>query len=116
MTNWLEAAFGLGEEAEPIAPTRTARQAPEIDGFWCVVRQPTGAAGDLGETVPCHYVVTDGTLRLCDEHGKVGDKRQVLAPDDEPRRVASRLRRAEWQNERSPFDRPLHQAEPYGGY
>jgi hypothetical protein len=118
MANWLEAAFGLGDEAEPIAPPR--RQPPEIKSFWCVVAQPTGAPGDLGETVLCHYIVEGGALTLCDEqgkglaatdeHGRAGNTSHVLAPGDDPRRVASRLRRAAWQSEsgRSAFNRPLH--------
>jgi hypothetical protein len=108
MTNWLEAAFGVGDVAEPIAPQ--PRQAPEIKSFVCVVAQPSGAPGDLGETVDCYYVVSDGVVRLCDERGNVDGKSQVLAAGEEPRRVASRLRRAAWQNEsgRTAFDRPLH--------
>lgn len=122
MADWfaaVEAAFRLGDEAEPAAPPPVPRQAPAVQSFWCVVAQPSGRPGDLGETVACHYVVNDGVLWLCDEHGKAGDKRHVLADGEEPRRVASRLRRAAWQSEpgRSAFNRPLHQlAEPYGGY
>lgn len=117
MTNWLEAAFGLGEEAEPIAPRPKPRQAPEVQSFWCVVAQPRGAPGDLGETVACHYVVADGVLRLCDEHGKGNGRRHTLADHEEPRRIASRLRREAWQRERPAFDRALYQsAAPYGGY
>ena len=116
MVNWLEAAFGLGEEAEPIAPPKR-RQAPEVHSFWCVVAQPSGAPDDLGETVACHYIVADGILRLCDEHGKGDGKRHTLAPDEEPRRVAGRLRREVWQRGRSEFNRPIYQdAAPYGGY
>jgi hypothetical protein len=49
-------------------------------------------------------------LWLCDEHGKGDDKPHVLAAGDDPRRVASRLRREAWQSEngRSAFNRPLH--------
>ena len=118
MANWLEAAFGLGEEAEPIAPPPKPRQAPEVKGFICVVAQPTGAPGDLGETVDSWYYVKSGMVTLCDRHGRPitksaddrGSLSAVLAPNDEPRRVASRLRRAAWQKEegRSAFDRPLH--------
>jgi len=116
MANWLEAAFGLGDEPEPIAPPSRPRQAaPEVDSFWCVVAQPSGAPGDLGETVPCSYYVEDGVLRLCDEDGE--GKRHVLAPGDDPRRVASRLRREAWQREKPAFDRLINQhAAPYGGY
>src|SRR4051794_9924107 len=100
MANWLEAAFGLGDEAEPVAPPPTPRQAPEVKGFVCVVAQPTGAPGDLGETVDAWYFVDDGVLSLCDENGKASEAKPYrLAPGEEPRRVASRLRRASWQSE-----------------
>jgi hypothetical protein len=110
MANWLEAAFGLGDEAEPVALPPTPRQAPEVVSFWCVVAQPSGAPGDLGETVVCFYYVDNGVLWLCDEKGKGGDKPHVLGSGEEPRRVASRLRREAWQSEegRSAFNRPLH--------
>jgi hypothetical protein len=98
MANWLESAFGLGDEAEPIAPA-PRRQPPEVKSFVCVVAQPTGAPGDLGETVDCFYYVDDGVLWLCDEHGKAGEKSHVLAAGEEPRRVASRLRREAWERE-----------------
>ena len=109
MTNWLEAAFGIGDEPDPITPP--PRQAPEIKSFVCVVAQPSGAPGDLGETVDCYYIVTDGALRLCDAHGEASDVKPCrLAPGEEPRRVASRLRRAAWANEsgRTAFNRPLN--------
>lgn len=108
MANWLEAAFGLGDEAEPIAPP--PRQAPEVKSFWCVVAQPTGAPGDFGETVDCHYIVDDGALMLCDEQGKTSDTKPYrLAADENERAVAGRLRRARWQSEEghSAFNRPL---------
>jgi hypothetical protein len=107
MANWLEAALGLGDEAEPIAPP--PRQPPEVKSFWVVVAQPTGAPGDLGETVVCHYIVTDGVLWLCDQHGKGGYKPHVLAAGEEPRRVASRLRREAWngENGRTAFNRSI---------
>jgi hypothetical protein len=108
MANWLEAAFGLGEEAEPIA--LPPRQPPEVKSFWCVVAQPTGAPGDFGETTPCHYIVTDGVLSLCDEHGKTSEAKPYrLAVSENERAVASRLRRAAWQREEglSAFNRPL---------
>jgi hypothetical protein len=116
MANWLEAAFGLGDDAEPAALPPAPRQAPEVKSFVCVVAQPSGNPGDLGETVDCHYIVTDGVLWLCDEHGNGGDKSHVLAAGEEPRRVASRLRREEWQKEpgRSAFNNRRLNYQPLG--
>lgn len=122
MANWLEQAFGL---VEPEAPAPTPRRGPpEVKGFICVVRQPSGAPGDLGETVDSWYFVEHGMVTLCDQQGKPitksadnhSDLSAVLTTGDDPRRIASRLRRAAWQGERSPFDRPLYQSTPYGGY
>jgi hypothetical protein len=88
----------------------SARSAPEVQSFWCVVAQPSGAPGDLGETVPCHFYIDDGALWLCDEKGNGGDnKPHVLKRGEEPRRVASRLQREAWQRENglTAFNRPL---------
>jgi hypothetical protein len=115
MANWLEAAFGLGDEAEPVAPP--PRQPPEVKSFVCVVAQPTGAPGDLGETVDCHYIVTDGVLCLCDEHGKASDAKPYrLASGENERAVAGRLRRAAWQREegRSAFTSRRLTYQPLG--
>jgi hypothetical protein len=109
VANWLEAAFGVGEEAEPIAPS--PRQAPEVKSFVCVVAQPSGTPDDLGETVDAWYFVEDGILMLCDEHGKASEAKPYrLAAGENERAVASRLRRAAWRSEegRSTFNRLLH--------
>ena len=67
MANWLEAAFGLGEEAEPIAPPKP-RAAPAVHSFVCVVAQPSGAPGDLGgpvaELVEIGVGVVSGVMNL----------------------------------------------------
>src|SRR5436190_11973614 len=112
MANWLEQAFGIGDEAESVAPpTKPRRVPPEVKGFICVVAQPSGAPGDLGETVDSWYFVEDGVVTLCDQQGKPltkTDDDQVshsatLAPDDDPRTVAYRMRRRTWsaENEKS---------------
>jgi hypothetical protein len=110
MANWLETAFGLGDEAEPIEPSPL--QAPEVKSFVCVVAQPSGAPGDLGETVDAWYIVEGGALMLCDKDGKTSDvKPYRLAAGENERAVAGRLRRAAWQREpgRSAFnDRRLN--------
>ncbi|MCC8954109.1 hypothetical protein H8B02_11745 [Bradyrhizobium sp. Pear77] len=127
--NWLETAFGLSGEAEPHAPPppKPRRVKPEVKGFVCVVKQPTGAPGDLGETADAWYYVEHDTVFLCDERGSPLTKSDdsavslaaTLAPDDDPRAVAYRMRRRLWaaENDRSAFNRPIYQdAAPYGGY
>ncbi len=106
MTNWLEQAFGVGDETEP-APQPAK---PIVKSFWCVVAQPSGAPGDVGETIAVHYIVEGDRLTLCDQDGKTGDKSRTLKPGDDPRQVASRLARAAHYAEqpRSEFNRPLH--------
>jgi hypothetical protein len=108
MANWLESAFGLGDEAGPETPLRPRQAPPDVKSFVCVVRQPGGAPGDLGETVDAWYFVEHGRVTLCDAKGEGDGKPHTLADGDDPRRIASRLRRAIWQSERSPFSRPLH--------
>jgi hypothetical protein len=125
MANWLEAAFGIPDAAEPIAPPKP-RQKPEVKYISVVVAQPGGAPGDLGETVDAWYFVEHGDVTLCDAKGKPlssdDDRvrfRATLADGDDPRAVAYRLRRRAWlaENPRSAFDQPLYQdAAPYGGY
>lgn len=118
MTSWLEEAFGFGVNAEPIAPPPKPRQAPEVKGFVCVVAQPSGAPGDLGKTVDGYYFVESGFVTLCDQHGKPVTKSDgevdhtaVLAPGDDPRAVAYRMRRRAWlaENEQSAFNGPIYQ-------
>jgi hypothetical protein len=54
---------------------------------------------------------------LCDEHGKTGETHHVLAPGDDPRRIAGRLRRAAWQSEEGrSIDRYISRRRGYGGY
>jgi hypothetical protein len=104
---WIEQAFGL--EPEPVAAPAT-RQAPEIKSIYVTVRQQSDAPGDLGETVVAHYIFDQGVVTLTDESGKPLDgKSHTLAPRENPRAVASRLRRREWLRESgSDFNRPLH--------
>jgi len=115
MANWLEAAFALADEPSPRTAAREARRSNRSGASWRSERR----ARCLGETVVCFYYVDNGVLWLCDEKGNGGDKPHVLAPGEEPRRVAGRLRREVWHREPGVplFNRPLHQAaEPYGGY
>jgi hypothetical protein len=110
MANWLEAAFGLGDEAEPIAPPRRPRQKPEVKYISVVVAQPSGNPGDFGETVDAWWFQEFGMVTLCDSTGKPSDHSATLAPGDDPRAVAYRLGRRLWQkeNERSAFNRPMY--------
>lgn len=113
----LNAIFGLGDDAEPIAPPPKRRQKPEIESFVCVVAQPSGAPGDLGQTVDAWYRVEHGILTLCDAQGKAGDAKPYrIDPGENERAVASRLRRAAWQNEpgRSDFNSRRLNYQPLG--
>lgn len=116
--SWLESAFGLGDSTEPIAPPKP-RLVPDVKYISVVVAQPSGAPGDLGETVDAWYFVEYGTVTMCDAAGKPSDHSATLAPNDDPRTAAYRLGQRIWQkdNKRSAFDRPLYQSPAgYGGY
>jgi hypothetical protein len=110
---WLENAFGI--EPEPVAAPAT-RQAPEIKSMYVAVRHQSDAPGDLGETVVAHYIVDDGVLTMCSEDGKPLDgQSHTLAPGENPRAVASRLRRQAWLRESgSDFNRPIHYGSAFG--
>jgi hypothetical protein len=111
--DWLEAAFGFGDEAEPAeTPAKPPRHAPKIESCVAVVRHPSHE-GDLGEAVDCNFFVDDGTVVLCTPSGKPTGEEKHLAPGDDPRSVAKRLRRDTWRREQNKservpgFDRPL---------
>jgi hypothetical protein len=98
--DWLEAAFGFGDEPEPAAkPVEPPRQAPKVQSCCVVVRQP-GFEGDLGEVIDCYFYVDDGAVVLCSQSGKPTDEEKRLAPGDDPRSVAKRLGRVAWRQER----------------
>ena len=111
--DWLEAAFGFGDEPESAAkPAERPRHAPTIESFVAVVRHTTND-GDLGEAVDCCFFVDDGTVVLCTPSGKPTGEEKHLAPGDDPRSVAKRIRRDTWRREQNKservpgFDRPL---------
>jgi hypothetical protein len=54
-------------------------------------------------------------VTLCDQDGKVTEASCRLAPGDDPRKVASRLKRREWLKESgSDFNRPLNYGPAFG--
>jgi hypothetical protein len=111
--DWLEAAFGFGDEAEPAAkPAEPPRQAPKIQSCCVVVRQPEHE-GDLGEVAEFHFYTDDGWVVLCSPRGKATGEEMRLAPGDDPVSVAKRLKRDAWRREQSAervpgFGRRLH--------
>jgi hypothetical protein len=62
---------------------------------------------DPGAAEPVFYFVEDGILSMCDENGKPTGKGTALGPDNDPRRVAGRLKLAAL-NERPDFNRRLN--------
>ena len=99
--DWLEAAFGFGDEPEP-APK--PRQAPKVQSCSVVVAQPVNEA-DLGSMIDCHFFVEDGAVVLCTVAGKPTGEEKRLAPGDNPRSVAMRLARDEWRREQRTTER-----------
>jgi len=84
--------------------------------------------GNKGNCEIGHYTVDGGLLTMVAADGTSlrtsGGERITarLAPGEDPRRVASRLKLTQWRNERAQgelvpgFNSPLHQSAPYGGY
>jgi hypothetical protein len=111
--DWLEAAFGFGDQAEPAKPHRAPKpeEPPKIHSCVAVLRQP-GFEGDLGEAVDCYWFVDSGTVVLCTSTGKRTGEEKHLAPGDDPRSVAKRLKRDALRREQNTervrgFNRPL---------
>jgi hypothetical protein len=103
--DWLEAAFGFGDEPESAAkPVEPPRQARKVESCCVVVRQPAHE-GDLGEVIDCHFYVDDGTVVICTAAGKPTEEERRLAPGDDPRSVARRLKRDAWRREQSTTER-----------
>jgi hypothetical protein len=103
--DWLEAAFGFGDEPEPAAkPVEPPRQAPKVQSCVVVVRQPEHEA-DLGEVVEFNFIVDGDYVVICTAAGKPTEEEKRLAPGDDPRSVAKRLRRDVWRREQSTTER-----------
>jgi hypothetical protein len=119
--SWLDALLTRGEEATRQPEAKTIRQpekkapAPrkprpkrEIVSFWVQTGAPIDES-DPGSAEICSYYVDDGVLHLCDENGKSKDKSHPIGPNDNPRTIAARLWRADWEKDRGgDFNRPLH--------
>jgi hypothetical protein len=98
--DWLEAAFGFGDAAEPVPTPAKPRPAPKVQACAVVVAHPAHE-GDLGEVIDCYYFVDDGTVVLCLPSGKATGEEQKLKLGDDPCAVAKRLRHRAWRQERS---------------
>jgi hypothetical protein len=112
---WLDALERRAREATGIAPVAPApaRQPakpqpdPDIKSVWVQTSAPIGA-GDPGAAEPAFYFVSDGVLTLCDEHGKPERQTHQLKPDEDPRRIAGRLKKAALAMTQSDFNRRLN--------
>jgi hypothetical protein len=102
--DWLEAAFGFGDEPEPAPKPAPPRPAPKVQSCVVVVRQPEHEA-DLGEVVDCHFIVDGDYVVICTAAGKPTEEEKRLAPGDDPRTVAKRLKRDAWRREQSTAER-----------
>jgi len=102
--DWLEAAFGFGDEPEPAPKPAPPRQAPKVQSCSVVVAQP-GHEGDLGEVVEFHFIVDGDYVVICTASGKPTEEEKRLAPGDDPRSVAKRLARDAWRREQNAAER-----------
>jgi hypothetical protein len=117
--DWLEAAFGLGDEpdAKAVAEqqfTRVTKRKPVVvESVWIQTQRPSGAEGDAGSAEQGFYFVEGQMLHMCDQHGKPTGDGCKLETGENPRAVASRLTRKAWNAENSAkervpgFSRPL---------
>jgi hypothetical protein len=98
--DWIEAAFGFGDEPEPAPMPAKPRAAPKIQACVVVVAQPAHEA-DLGSTLDCFWYEQEGTVVLCTATGKPTGEEKRLAPGEAAATVAKRLRYSAWRRERS---------------
>jgi hypothetical protein len=127
--SWLDALLTRGEEAirqpeakaipekkapAPRKPKRSSGDTPvsprapkRVVSFWVQTGAPVDES-DPGSAEMCSYYVEDGMLYVCDENGKSKDKGHPIGPNDNPRTIASRLWRADReQDSDSDFNRRL---------
>jgi hypothetical protein len=112
---WLEALERRAREAVgsvPVASTPARQPAkprsnPVIKSVWVQTAAPIGPR-DPGAAEPAFYFVSDGELTLCDENGKPTRHTHQLKPDEDPRRIAGRLKKAAMALTHSDFNRALN--------
>jgi hypothetical protein len=92
-----------------------------------ITSNPTGN-DRVGSCEVGHYTVDGGLLTLVTADGaplRAANGERItarLAPEEDAKRVASRLTLSHWRTQRAQneivpgFNRPLHQSAPYGGY
>lgn len=120
MANWLDALLDRSREArgtppapKPSLPARVQAK-PEVKSVWVQT-----AAARLpeypGAAEPAFYFVADDVLTLCDEDGKPTRHTHQLKPNEDPRRIAGRLKNAALGDAHSDFNRRLNYG-PLGVY
>ena len=126
---WLDNLYRRGEQAtrrgEPAPPTRaitpvtavthvrpdrgeaSPRPKPKLEFVWIHTAAPRN--GDSGAAEIGFYTVEDGVVVMRNEDGKATGAKQALGPDDNPKIIAGRLRRAAWSKAMGEgnFNRPL---------
>jgi hypothetical protein len=100
----------------------------KLNEFTFTTRNPSGAPGDLGTCEVGFYRLDDDLVSLVEGDGEAlrsanGERITArIRPGEGARAVASRLALAHWRTQRDAseavpgFNRPIHQAPPYGGY
>jgi hypothetical protein len=100
---------------------------PEIYEVTVITANPTGN-DRVGSCEIGHYTITGDTLTMVTADGaplRATNGERIthrLAPEEDAKRVAGRLTLSHWRNQRAQnelvpgFNRPLHEAAPYGGY
>jgi hypothetical protein len=111
---WLDALERRAREAAGIAPVAPERKPstpthakPEVKSVWVQTAAPR-LPEYPGAAEPAFYFVSDGVLTLCDEHGKPERQTHRLKPDEDPRRIAGRLKKAALALTHSDFNRRIN--------
>ena len=92
----------------PVRQPAKLQPTPVIKTVWVQTAVPT-CPEDPGAAEPAFYFVSDGVLNLCDEQGRSSDKSVALGSEDDPRRIAGRLRLEAWRKEQGgDFNSRIH--------
>jgi len=118
---WLDTLLSRGSEAKRAVTdvTHVTRPQPDrgeihreepVEIRHVTIQTSAPRDGHPGSIVVGYYSVSDGVVTMHDEDGKATGQRDRVGPNEDPRQVAYRLRRATWRNSLGEcnFNRPLH--------
>lgn len=99
MTGWLDKLRDDVARANKPALVESSTS-PQVHHIWVAVRDPNPKTGDPGEVTEGWYVLRDGTVARCDQHGKVHGTPIAYGPVS-PAAIVSTQIKAAWEETRT---------------